>query len=183
MIGPKIRETRQSKGLTLNQLAKNTGFTAGYISQLERDIIDPSLSALRKIANSLNVPVYGFLEEPEKQSTVILANKRQKLELPDTNIVYEFLTPMGSDSSIKPKMVMIYYHLDAQSWISEENLTHKADECIFVTKGSIEVYLGDEKYLLNEGDSIYIKENVPHRIYNPGKEKAIGVSTISPAIY
>lgn len=183
MVGPKIREIRQSKGLTLNQLAKKTGFTAGYMSQLERGIIDPSLSALRKIADALKVPVYGFLEEPDKQSVVTLASKRQKLELPDTNIIYEFLTPMGSNSSIKPKMIMIYYHIDPQSWINEENLTHSADECIFVLKGSIEVYLGDEIHLLNEGDSIYIKENVPHRIYNPSKIKSIGISTISPAIY
>ena len=183
MLGQRIRQLRQNKGMTLNDVADRTQFTAGYISQIERDLIDPSLSALRKIAKALGVPVYIFLEEPDIKSVMIQANKRQKLELPDTNIVYEFLTPMVSNTELDPKMVMIYFQLNPESWSSEESIVHNADECIFALKGSVEVYLGDEKHCLSEGDSIYIKENVPHKLYNPGSEKIIGISTITPAIY
>lgn len=183
MLGPRIRQFRQNKGLTLNDIAEMTQFTAGYISQIERDIIEPSLSALRKIAKALGVPVYIFLEEPDIKSIKIKADKRQKLDLPDTNITYEFLTPMVSNRELDPKMVMIYFQLNPESWSSEESIVHNADECIFALKGSVEVYLGEEKHCLSEGDSIYIKENVPHKLYNPGKEKITGISTICPAIY
>ena len=79
MLGQRIRQLRQNKGMTLNDVADRTQFTAGYISQIERDLIDPSLSALRKIAKALGVPVYIFLEEPDIKSVMIQANKRQKL--------------------------------------------------------------------------------------------------------
>ncbi len=183
MLGARIREIRKNKRMTLSDIAEMTQFTPGYISQLERDIIDPSLSALRKIAKALGVPVYIFLEEPDIKSIKISADKRLKMELPDTNITYEFLTPMISNYELDPKMVMIYFQLNPESWSSEESIVHNADECIFALKGSVEVYLGEEKHCLSEGDSIYIKENVPHKLYNPCKEKIIGISTITPAIY
>ncbi|EET84441.1 transcriptional regulator, XRE family [Clostridium carboxidivorans P7] len=66
MLGPKIREIRQEKGLTLNELADKTGLTASYLSQIERNIIDPSLSSLRKISLSLEVPIYTFLTDEKK---------------------------------------------------------------------------------------------------------------------
>ena len=56
MIHQKIRTLRQAKGLTLKQLADKTQTTAGYISQLERGLVDPSLSTLRKIAAVLDTP-------------------------------------------------------------------------------------------------------------------------------
>ena len=90
---------------------------------------------------------------------------------------------MVSNTELDPKMVMIYFQLNPESWSSEESIVHNADECIFALKGSVEVYLGDEKHCLSEGDSIYIKENVPYKLYNPGSEKIIGISTITPAIY
>ncbi len=60
MIPQKIRTLRQAKGLTLKELADKTQTTAGYISQLERGLVDPSLSTLRKIAAVLDTPLFGL---------------------------------------------------------------------------------------------------------------------------
>ena len=49
----RIREQRKKKGYTLAQVARETGYSIGYISQLERNQKEPSLAALRKIANCL----------------------------------------------------------------------------------------------------------------------------------
>lgn len=183
MLGERIREIRKIRKMTLNDLATLAGVTASYISQLERNIIDPSISSLRKISAVLEVPIYTFLDEEDRQPVLIKAEKRRKLELPNSSIIYEFLTPTTFGSSMSPKMEIIYFQLHAESWSSEESLYHKAEECIFVMKGVMKVHLGDDSYDLNEGDSIYIRENVPHRMYNPGNKKTIGISCITPAIY
>lgn len=183
MLGTKIREIRKQKGMTVNELAEKTQFTASYISQLERNIVDPSISSLRKISIILEVPIYTFLEENDRQHIIITRDKRQKLELPNSSIVYEFLTPMAANKEINAKMEIIYFELEPKSWTSDEYLTHEADECIFVTRGQIEVYLGEENYHLMEGDSIYIVENTPHKMYNPTDEKVTGFSNICPPIY
>jgi transcriptional regulator with XRE-family HTH domain len=185
MHGSKIREIRQSRNLTLNEMAERTQLTASFLSQIERNIIDPSISSLRKIAMALEVPIYTFLTSEEKQHVLIKANERRKLALPNSEIQYEFISPMAVevDSIGKSKMEVIYFKLDPKGWSSEDFIIHAADECIFVISGTIEVYLDKEKYLLEEGDSIYITENVPHRLFNPGECEAVGISNISPPIY
>ncbi len=183
MIGTKIRELRTEKSMTLSELAKMTNFTASYISQLERNIIQPSLSSLRKISAALGVPIYSFLTFEENQHVITRANNRKRLELPNSTLVYEFVSPMAGDKSTMPKMEIIYFELDPLSWTSDDLLMHSADESVFLIKGSVQVYLDDQIYELNEGDNIYIRENVPHRFYNPNDEPTTGISVITPAIY
>ncbi len=183
LLGAKIREIRQQNTFTLNELAEKTQLTASYLSQIERDLIDPSLSSLRKIATALKVPIYTFLAHESKQHVLTKAKQRKKLALPNSSIVYEFISPMASDKSTNIKMEMVYFQLEAKSWSSDEFIIHAADECIFILKGQIEVYLDKEKYILDEGDSIYIIENIPHRFYNSSNEVVIGISNICPPIY
>ncbi|NMA48711.1 MAG: cupin domain-containing protein [Tissierellia bacterium] len=183
MIGSKIKQARLNKKMTLKDLAEKTDFTAGYISQLERDIIEPSLSSLRKIATCLNVPLFAFLENTEIQTAVIHSDKRQKMQFSDSNIVYEFLTPLGSSQESSPKMVVLYVQIEPGTWSNDEWLTHSAEECIFVLRGTVDVLTRDKQYRLNDGDSLYIHENTPHKIFNPGTKKAITISAMTPAIF
>ena len=78
MIPQKIRTLRQAKGLTLKELADKTQTTAGYISQLERGLVDPSLSTLRKIAAVLDTPLFALMDTRETPSAVVRSEKRQK---------------------------------------------------------------------------------------------------------
>lgn len=183
MIGAKIRKLRQEKGMTLSELAKQVNFTASYISQIERSIIEPSLSSLRKIALALEVPIYSFLSEESEDHLLIKADKRKKLALPDSTMVYEFVTPMAANKAIKPKMEVIYVHVDPKSWSSEGYLIHKADECILVLEGCLHVYLGEDCYVLEEGDSLYIQENINHKSYNPLDKTTTAIACFAPPIY
>ena len=183
LLGRRIREIRHKRKMTLNELAAKTDVTASYISQVEREIIEPSLSSLRKIAVALGVPLFTFLHTDTVDPVVVRANERRKLDLPESSIVYEFVTPMVSDQKVEPKMEIIYFTLEPKSWTSEENITHEADECIFVIEGELKVYLEDADHHLKAGDSIYIKENIGHRFYNPTDEVVKGITNITPAIY
>ncbi|MBV1757774.1 MAG: XRE family transcriptional regulator [Dethiosulfatibacter sp.] len=182
MLGTKIREIRKNNGMTLNELAEETKFTASYLSQVERELIEPSLSALRKISNVFGVAVYYFLADEEKSHILVKSNERKRLDLPNSSIVYEFITPIA-DKSLETKMDIIYFEMEPVSWSSEEFLIHNSDECVLVLEGTIEVHIEEQKYTLNEGDSLYIRENSYHKIFNPKEEKATGISTICPALY
>jgi transcriptional regulator with XRE-family HTH domain len=185
MHGSKIREIRQNKNLTLNEIAEKTQLTASYLSQIERDIIEPSISSLRKISVALEVPIYTFLTSENKQHVLIKANERRKLVLPNSEIQYEFISPMAFEAGKigNARMEVIYFKIDPKGWSSEDFIIHPADECIFVVEGTIEVYLDKEKFTLEKGDSIYITENIPHRMFNSGENEAVGISNISPPIY
>lgn len=179
MNGSKIRQLRLSKHLTLKELAKQTQTTAGYISQLERDMIDPSLSTLRKIAAVLDTPLFSLLDSQDDVTMVVRHNRRQKMSFADSNVILEVLTPQSNSNDL----IMMTFEINQKSWSNDERVSHNVDECFYAQKGRLEVLVGDTTYKLEEGDSIYIKANTPHNIYNPNSSKAIGVSTMSSAYF
>ena len=82
MIGEKIKFIRTEKGITGKELAEKAEVTPGYISQIERNLISPSLSVLMRIAEVLEIPLVSlFTEEEEEQVTVIRKDKRTKYNL------------------------------------------------------------------------------------------------------
>ncbi len=184
MIGSKIRKIRQDKEFTLNQVAKATNLTASYLSQIERSITEPSISSLKKIASALNVPIYYFLNEEEKEVKILIkADERKIIKLPNSNIFYEFLTPMPNDIEWPVKFLSGFFEIKPQSTASEDFFIHKADEWLIVLEGELEVILGDQSYNVEVGDSLYIKENIPHKMINNGSIMVKGIFTISPPIY
>lgn len=180
MLGNKIREISMSKGLKLSELADKTGLSTSYISLLERDLTSPSISSLRKIAEALEVPLFHFLIEESKSSILVRKDERKKLALPNSNIIHEYVTPVPMGNQVKPKQEIIYTELDPGCWSSDEPMSHRADECLLVLEGKIEVQVGMETYVLDEGDSLYIEEMLPHRYYTMSETKAKLISALVP---
>lgn len=183
MTGSKIRSLRQAKHMTLQELAGHTQTTAGYISQLERGLVDPSLSTLRKIAAVLETPLFALLDNDDSSSAVIFANKRQKMTFPDSAVIHELLTPTALGAKASPRLLMLVTQMAPGTWSNEERISHNAEEWIFVSRGRLEILAGEKTYILEEGDSIYLKENIPHNIYNPGPGKAVAISAMTPAVF
>lgn len=183
MIPQKIRTLRQAKGLTLKELADKTQTTAGYISQLERGLVDPSLSTLRKIAAVLDTPLFALMDTRETQSAVVHSEKRQKMTFSDSQIVHELLTPAAIGGQKPSDLLLFTSRLSKGSWSNEERISHNAEEWIYVMEGQIEIIAGENSYSLRSGDCIYLKENIPHNIYNPGPKPAVCISAMTPSVF
>ena len=99
MADNKIRKYRKKLNLTIKDLAERTGLSIGYISQLERDEAEPSLSSLRKIAKEFDVPIYVLIEE-EKENDGLTIRREERISVhTKKNVVeYEFLTPLPSQN-------------------------------------------------------------------------------------
>ncbi len=168
--------------MKLNALAAKTGFTSSYLSQLERNLIDPSIASLRKIALALDVPIHALLSSLERHHVVVKSDKRIKLSLPDTRIEYEYLSPMASNDEVRPKFEMFHFTLEPNTSHSKEPSEHKSDECIFVVEGTLKVTLDTEDVVLEKGDSIYIQESMPHHFHNPTDTMTVCISSLSKPI-
>ncbi|MCL7454197.1 MAG: helix-turn-helix domain-containing protein, partial [Anaerolineae bacterium] len=92
-LGNRLRARRQELGLSLRELAERVGLTASFLSQIERDLASPSIESLRKISDALEVPIFHFLIEPDTRSPVVRRQERAKLNLPDSNLTYQLMTP------------------------------------------------------------------------------------------
>lgn len=178
MLGEKIKEKRKEMDYSLKKLAELTDLTPGFLSQIERDLSEPSITSLRKIAKALNVAVFYFLMNEEEKKPVVRKAERQKLVFPHSKITYELLSP-----DLNRQMEMFMGELEQGAKTCDEPLGHQGEEVIFVLSGTMWIIVGDTEYTLNEGDTIYYFGNIPHQIINVGEDKLRFLSTITPPLF
>lgn len=175
MLGEKIRAKRTEKNMSLKELAEKTGLTASFLSQVERDLAEPSITSLRHIAESLDVPIFYFLLEEQKHNPVVKKDERKVLKLPESHLSFELLSP-----DLNRQMEMMIGRLEIGAWSVEEPTAHPGEECILVLEGAMNIFIGDEEYLLEEGDSIYYFAAIPHRLVSCGSRDLVFLSAITP---
>jgi len=174
-LGKKIRELRLNKGMTLQDMADNTGLSRPLLSQIEEEVAAPPIATLLKISHALNVNIgYFFREEESREKIVVIREQeRQKVmrrvheEGKKVGYLYQSLAYRRSEKHMEPFLVefeprereeMIFYN-------------HIGEEFIFVLEGSLEFQGGDQLVVLNPGDSLYFDSDIPHAfravIYGP----------------
>lgn len=175
MLGEKIRRKRSEKNLSLKELAERIGLTASFLSQVERELAEPSITSLRKIAEALDVPIFYFLLDDEDNSPVVRKNNRKVLRFPETHLTYELLSP-----DLNRQMEVLIAKLEPGAAGGEEDSTHPGEECILVLEGKMKITIGEDTYYLEEGDSIYYFASIPHSLKNYGDSQLVFLSAITP---
>ena len=182
MIGEKIRAIRKSKNLTIVELSEQINVTSGYISQIERDLISPSLSVLKRLSEALDVPLSVlFLEKTDREVFTIPHDERTKVKLSNINVELEFITPILNGE--KSECEAFLFKLEAKKWASNHNIAHESKECIYVIEGEIECHVGEKVFTISKGDSILIPENSNHMLYNRSDDISEALCIIYPVIH
>ncbi|MEZ5797720.1 MAG: cupin domain-containing protein [Paracoccaceae bacterium] len=181
ILGERIRGLRKRRGLTLADLAARTRLSPGYISQIERNLAQPSIPALVSLAASLDVTVQWFFSGPgeapvEERGYVVRARNRLRIDY-DTGIMDELLTP-----KLSAQVEMILCRLPPGSG-AKEAYSHKGDEVGLVMEGELELWVGERHFHLHAGDSCSFTSTEPHRYRNPGSVEAVVLWAISPPAF
>jgi transcriptional regulator with XRE-family HTH domain len=79
VLGASIRAQRTACGLSLRELAEQTGVSNAYLSQLERGLHEPSLTVLSAVARALGVSLESLLAR-----VGLLDPERTDVPIPDT---------------------------------------------------------------------------------------------------
>jgi transcriptional regulator with XRE-family HTH domain len=174
-LGARIRERRQQLNLTLRDLAEQVGVTSSFLSYVERQVVTPSLTSLARIAHELRVPLAYFFVDDGAASQVVRAGKRPSLRFADANVSYELLTRYPGQ-----RLACIVVHLEPGTSSFDEPQQHAQEECVLMMSGALLVELGEERFILNEGDSIHYDGLLPHRFTAAGEEVAVYLMVISP---
>lgn len=177
-LGSKIKEKRVELGMSQKALADITDLSPGFLSQVERDIAEPSITSLRKISKALNVAIFYFLMNDEEKRVVVKKNERQKLEFHNSRMTYELLSP-----DLNRQMEMLLGELEPGAVTCDDPLPHPGEEVTYVIEGLMWIKIGDDEYTLEEGDTIYYLGSMPHQIKNVGEEKLVFISTITPPLF
>lgn len=182
IIGTRMRELRKARGLTLKQLAAESGLSIGYLSQLERQDADPSIRALNVIGKALGVGINWFFPGPEEEDSpeaglVVRAGRRRSLRFA-SGLRDELLSP-----SLAGQLEMVLTTFEPGAGSGEELYSHKGEEAGYIAEGQLEVTVEGETFLLQQGDTIQFSSDRPHRYHNPGPGRTVLVWAVTPPHY
>lgn len=184
MIGEKIRTIRKNKNLTIVEFSEKINVTSGYVSQIERDLISPSLTVLKRMSKVLEVPLSVlFMDKKSDDVVVVPKNERTKVKFGNINVELEFLTPVlkNCDKSLNGESFL--FKIPPRSWASNDIISFESKELLFMLKGEMEIHMGEKIYSISEGDSISISENSEYLIYNPADEESEAICTLIPTAH
>ena len=172
-LGSSIKSFRKEQNLTLAILSELTGLTAGLLSRIENFRTLPSLPVLLKIAEALKVTpaelLSGIGETSSPAWTLVRKDDRAAVERENNKgFMYEMLLDTESLGCNLQTLI-----LNIEPGAVREKVKTDGDQFIFVLKGNIIFYLGDEKINLSEGDILFFDGNIEHVPENPGSEIAI----------
>jgi transcriptional regulator with XRE-family HTH domain len=179
-IGPHIRAARQAAKMTLVQVARESGLSVGYLSEIERSRLTPSLSALKKIADVLKIPaskvMFEFGGKAFSNSDVGLVRRaaRKRISFPDSSVEYELLTP-----DLKRRASLFWMTVPPRTE-SGPSFSHFGEDGVIVLRGVLKVEIGAVWYTLHQGDSIYFNSEIAHRWSNDGPETVEAIWMSSP---
>lgn len=178
-LGQKIRELRKSRKFSITDLSQESGLSTGLISQIERNMVVPSIKVMWKIANVLEVNIGYFFEEDDEnieEKIVVRKNHRKSINTNDYTKAYELLMPNLNNKSIE----FILITLNEETKVNQDLVSHKGEECGYIIEGKMKIILENKEYILEKGDSFYFDSKIPHVYENYGDEKCVLVCAMTP---
>lgn len=180
-VGEQIRELRKIKGYTLQYVAVESGISVGYLSQIERNQSKLPIGVLKKISDVLGVHMNWFFQPTgnapaDERDIVVRAANRRRLSFTGTGIAEELLSP-----NLSGPLELLLSTLQPGS--DSADYSHDGAEAGLVLSGVLDLWVGDRKFRLEEGDSFSFRSTEVHRCANPGDTPTRVVWVITPPHY
>ncbi len=182
-LGFQIRTLRISKGLSIKELALRASLSVGMVSQLERGLASPSIRSLRQISQALDVQPGHFFQAggppPAEEIGRIVRRKTQRvLHLSSTGVTKHMLTP-ETPGSLQLTLVRIQPNGSS----GPEAYTHRGEDAGYVITGTLELWVGDDRHILEAGDSFRFKSSSPHKFGNASSGVTEVIWVVTPPFY
>ncbi len=168
-LGMRLKELRSKRGLSQTELAKLVGVTPSTISQVESNLIYPSLPALLKIAEILSIDVSAFFQESPAVANRIIFPASEAVDirfhdLPEESIYAKLLTPLDLDTKAEPYVIEI----PPKKTLPSHFFIHKGEEVGYLLAGRLQIKMQKAVHTIRAGDVIYLTTEMPSQWKNPG---------------
>lgn len=153
--------------MSINSLAAKISRSAGYISQIERGLSQPTLKDLYAISTSLDVTISWFLAASNAENNLdderdIVVRQQNRRTIAQEGIVTQVLSPR-----LSPETEFMQSRFPPGSETEAKDVANLGTEWGVVVEGSLELWYGSRHFLLGPGDSYSFKRDQPYRTRNP----------------
>ena len=173
-IGPKIRELRNTRQLSLQQLSDRSEVSPAAIHKVEQGNMVPTITTLLKLAAALDRPVSYFVEEEETSPNYVVytaSSDRRKVYTAHQGIDLQGISGPYGQYFVASAIAEV----EPGASSGDAPLRHPGEELIFMLSGILEVDVGEQTYRLTSGDSVHFRTDHDHRWRNPSKRVAKAV--------
>jgi transcriptional regulator with XRE-family HTH domain/KaiC/GvpD/RAD55 family RecA-like ATPase len=169
-LGGRIRAVRKKQGLSQKELAEKTGVTPSSISQIEKNLIYPSVPALFRLAESLSIGVASFFEGIASQPTGCIYRGQDGVgvgldKAPKGTVEgVRLLPPDQGDAAVEPYRLTI----EPGRKVPSHFFSHKGEEMGYVLGGTLALWVNGQRQEAGPGDLIYLRKETPEQWENSG---------------
>jgi len=158
-VGPRLRELRQRREITLAQLSESTGISVSTLSRLESGQRKPTLELLLPLARAHGVPLDELVgapppDDPRVQLPPI--HRNGSTFIPLTRYLgglqaFKQIIPPAEDPAKHPAQKV-----------------HEGYDWFYVLSGRLRLLLGDQELILTAGEAAEFDTRIPHGFANAG---------------
>jgi transcriptional regulator with XRE-family HTH domain len=179
LIGGEIRMLRKARRMTLQMLSSKTGFSVGFLSQVERSRSSLSISAVNTIAKALGISLAWFFQGSpdagEGERRHIVRCRGRKAMAYDTGLVDELLSP-----HLNGRFSLFLTRFAPNAGSGGSITQRSGEQAGYVVQGELILSVEDHDYRLLAGDAFHFDSALAHTYTNPGQIEAIVVWVVSP---
>ncbi len=179
-LGADLRALRKSRGLTLTDMAEAMQRSVGWMSQIERNLSDPTKDDLKQLATVLDVSVatlsHTEVSVAEEEGFVVRKNARRSIGSRAPGLVEALLSPDLTDD-----FEMVHSTFEPGSGIVEP-VIRPTQEVGFLISGNLDLTIGTHHFTIQPGDSFRIRGE-PFLWSNPYDTPAVAIWVIAPPVY
>jgi transcriptional regulator with XRE-family HTH domain len=170
---------RRSRNWTLNDLAEQLDRSVGWLSQVERNVSEPALDDIRKIAGLFSLPVSFFFTDAavsDEAAYIVRAGSRRIMSDAPKGLAESLLSPdLGGAFEI-------VHSVFAPGAACPESFVRPTEEAGYVLEGSLVLFIDGVRFELYPGDSFHFAGEEITWI-NEGKTNAVLIWVIAPPVY
>ncbi|WP_066291639.1 cupin domain-containing protein [Bacillus sp. FJAT-29937] len=177
-VSRKIKEIRIEMGLTLKDLSEKTDLSVSFLSQVERGASSIAITSLKKIADSLKVPITIFFEDFTTNNHLIKVEDQKPFQIQGTGNQYVRLGGEFLGRTIEPLLVKF-----PPGQLDDKKNSHPGEEFYYVLDGTLIVEIEEKEYVVKAGDSIHFPSNIPHTMTNPTNKDVSVLAVVTPVLF
>ncbi len=179
-LGALLRATRNSRQLTIKEVASKAGVSSSLLSQIERNRISPSLDTLLQLLEVYGVSPNRFFKDYETHSRVEIVRKNERKVHRRKGFKYEKLCGQGQDKG-NHSFNAFFLELEPGQERGDAEDGHLGRELGIVVSGTACLAYGEEEYEISDGDSVSFFSQIPHVIKNVSDSLFQAYWVVTPA--
>lgn len=171
-ISVNLQHIRKAKGMSLDNVAEQTGVSKSMLAMIERDEANPSIGVIGKIISGLRIDLDDLTKKPENDAYMVdLRDLEPTKNVAGSHRVFTCF-PIADNHSVE------IYRIEVEPGAAYESGSHGVHtrEYICGVEGRLTVGIDGHEWTLGKDQYFRFESDRPHTYFNRTKKKVVFLS-------